>query len=108
MLYFIVLKLKLLNLSSHFKNIIHIRELESIFVNMTHIRYLVKPEVTIISRLHLTTPFFLLFFADHRATDFTYIKIGGIQLRQDLSCTFRWADWLQTRKDTIGIYMEDA
>ena len=38
MLYFIVLKLKLLNFSSHFKNIIHIRELESIFANMTHIR----------------------------------------------------------------------
>jgi len=31
MLYCIVLKLKLLNFSSHLKNIIHIRELESIF-----------------------------------------------------------------------------
>jgi hypothetical protein len=56
MLYFIGLKFKLLNLSSHFKNIIYIRELESIFANMTHIRYLVKPEVAIISPLRLTTP----------------------------------------------------
>ena len=56
MLYFIVLKLKLLNFSSHLKNIIHIRELESILLlaNMTHIRYLVNP-ILVISQLQIGT-----------------------------------------------------
>jgi hypothetical protein len=34
---------------------------------------------------------FFFFFADHSATDFTYIKLA--ELRQDLSRTFRWAVW---------------